>query len=211
MLADPKLLTVGIGGLAGMLVFSGLLTASLGFYFDARFGDEIGVFGLAIGVASFTGIALAIRFAFDLLLGPATGRLSDRLGRTPVIVTAFVFEAVGLLLLAASLPLAGVLPAMLLAFLSSTALIVLLHARAGDLAPAARRAAVLSIYATFLDLGAALGPLVGLSVGTLGALRWAFVAGAVLLVLVYRRVTPSGPPRRAQASSDLELWSRTGD
>ena len=139
MLADPKLLTVGIGGLAGMLVFSGLLTASLGFYFDARFGDEIGVFGLAIGVASFTGIALAIRFAFDLLLGPATGRLSDRLGRTPVIVTAFVFGAVGLLLLAASLPLAGVLPAMLLAFLSSTALIVLLHARAGDLAPAARR------------------------------------------------------------------------
>lgn len=73
---------------------------------------------------------------------------------------------------------------------------------------------MLSIYATFLDLGAALGPLVGLSVGTLGALRWAFVAGAVLLVLialVYRRVTPSGPPWRAQASPDLELWSRTGD
>ena len=143
MLADPKFLTVGIGGLAGMLVFSGLLTASLGFYFDARFGDEIGVFGLAIGVASFTGIALAIRFAFDLLLGPATGRLSDRLGRTPVIVTACVFGAVGLLLLAASLPLAGVLAAVLLAFLSSTALIVLLHARAGDLAPGApRRGAV---------------------------------------------------------------------
>ncbi|PZC44342.1 MAG: MFS family permease/Predicted arabinose efflux permease, MFS family [Chloroflexi bacterium] len=196
LLADPKLLTVGIGGLVGMLVFSGLLAASLGFYFDERFGDEIGIAGLTIGIASFTGIALAIRFAFDLLLGPTTGRLSDRLGRTPAIVTAFVLGAAGLLLLAASPPLGGVIAALLLAFLSSTALIVLLHARAGELAPGARRAAVLSVYATFLDLGAALGPLVGLSLGSLGVLRGAFIGGGVLLVLialVYRRVATPAP------------------
>ena len=37
MLGNPQLLIVGLGGLAGMLVFSGLLTASLGFYLDEAF------------------------------------------------------------------------------------------------------------------------------------------------------------------------------
>ena len=196
MLGNPQLLIVGLGGLAGMLVFSGLLTASLGFYLDERFGDEIGIAGITIGVASFTGIALGLRFGVDLLLAPAAGRLSDTLGRTPVILTAFALGAGGLLLLAASPPIGVVVLAVMLAFIASTALIVLLHSRAGDLAPVARRAAVMSVYATFLDLGSALGPLVGLSVGTLGALRWALLGGALLLLtmaVLYRRVTRETP------------------
>lgn len=200
ILRDPRLLAVGLSGMAGMMVFSGLLTASLGFYLDERFGDDIGLAGLAIGVASFTGIVLGVRFAIDLLLAPTAGRLSDRLGRMPVVLTAFVVGAIGLLLLAAAPPIGVVIPAVVLAFVSSTTLIVLLHARAGDLAPAERRAAVMSMYATFLDLGSALGPLVGLSVGTLGALRGAFVGGAMLLLLMallYRRAVADAPHRRA--------------
>ncbi len=192
VLRDRRLLMTGLGGLAGMLVFSGLLTASLGFYLDARFGDRIGLAGLTIGVASFTGIALGIRFGIDLVLAPSAGSLSDRLGRTPVVLAAFVLGAAGLLTLAAAPPLGIVIGAVIAAFVSSTALIVLLHARAGDLAPPPRRAAVMSVYATFLDLGSALGPLVGLSLGTLGGLRWAFVGGGLLLLLMallYRRVT----------------------
>ena len=109
-----------------------------------------------------------------------------------MILTAFLLGAGGLLLLAASPSIGVVVLAVMLAFIASTALIVLLHASAGDLAPVARRAAVMSIYTTFLDLGSALGPLIGLSVGTLGALRWALVGGAVLLLVMavfYRRVT----------------------
>ena len=101
----------------------------------------------------------------------------------------------------------------MLAFVSSTALIVLLHARAGELAPGARRAAVLSIYATFLDLGSALGPIVGLSVGTLDALRWALAVGAVLLVLiafVYRWVA-ARERADARTPNDLPLDRRSLD
>ena len=98
-----------------------------------------------------------------------------------MVLAAFALGAAGLVLLALSPPIELVVLAVLLAFVASTALIVLLHARAGDLAPLAGRAAVMSMYATFLDLGAALGPLAGLSMGTLDALRWALLAAAVLL------------------------------
>jgi predicted MFS family arabinose efflux permease len=101
-----------------------------------------------------------------------------------VTLLAFVLGAAGLFVLAASPPLGVVLVAVAMAFIASTALVVFLDARAGDLAPPERRSAVMSTYATFLDLGAALGPLVGLSVGTLGALRWAFVAGALILIVM---------------------------
>ncbi len=52
VLRDRRLLMVGLGGLTGMLVFSGLLTASLGFYLRQRYGDEVAVLGTVIGVAS---------------------------------------------------------------------------------------------------------------------------------------------------------------
>ena len=194
VLHDPRLLTVGLGGLSGMLVFSGLLTASIGFYFGERFGDDIAVAGLAIGIATFTGLVLGARFTIDLVLAPFAGHLSDRRGRMVVTLSAFGLGAIGLLILAAAPPLGIVLVAVAIAFIASTALVVLLDARAGDLAPPERRSAVMSTYATFLDLGAALGPLVGLSVGTLGALRWAFVAGGLILIVMaisYRLVMAS--------------------
>ncbi len=201
VLRDRRLLMVGLGGLTGMLVFSGLLTASLGFYLRQRYGDEVAVLGTVIGVASFTGIALGARFTIDFFVGPFAGHLSDRRGRMSVTLTAFALGSAGLLLLATTPPLGLVILAVALAFLSSTALVVLLDARAGDLAPPARRTAVMSAYATFLDVGAALGPLVGLSVGTLGALRGAYVGGAVLLLVVaigYRVLMTGATQRRVE-------------
>ena len=206
VLRDRRLLTVGLGGLSGMLVFSGLLTASIGFYFGERFGDDIAVAGLAVGIATFTGIVLGARFTIDLLLAPLAGHLSDRRGRTVVTLSAFVLGAAGLFILAASPPLGIVLLAVAIAFVASTALVVLLDARAGDLAPPERRTAVMSTYATFLDLGAALGPLVGLSVGTLGALRWAFVAGGLILVVMaisYRLVMAADERRSEKAGATI--------
>lgn len=191
VLRDRRLLTVGMSGLVGMLVFSGLVTASLGFYLSERYGEDVAILGTAIGVASFTGIVLGARFTIDLFLAPLAGHVSDRLGRMSVTLAAFGVGGAGLFLLAASPSLGLVILAIFLAFIASTALTVMLDARAGDLAPPARRSAVMTTYATFLDLGAALGPLMGLSVGTLAGLRWAFVGGAIailVMAVVYRLV-----------------------
>jgi len=193
VLADRRLLVTCGAILVTGLVFSGLVTASLGFYLKAHFGQQIAVLGMALGVTTATGILLGSQW---LPLSPLFGYLSDRFGRVMVIGGGFATGAAGLVVLAVTDSIWLILAAVLSAFVASTALTVTLHATAGDLAPPDRRNAVLSAYATFLDLGSALGPLIGLSLASLAALQGLYNGAAVLLLLaalsfwlVFRRDT----------------------
>jgi len=180
VLADRRLLVTCGAILVTGLVFSGLVTASLGFYLSAHFGQQIAVLGVALGVTTATGILLGSQW---LPLSPLFGHLSDRFGRVTVISGGFATGGAGLIVLAASNSIWLILAAVLFAFVASTALTVTLHATAGDLAPPDRRNAVLSAYATFLDLGSALGPLIGLSFASLAALQGLYSGAAVLLLV----------------------------
>ena len=179
---DRRLLIVSAGGMVSGLVFSGLVFASIGFYLRESYGSEVAVAGLAIGVTSLTGLLLGVHGILNLPVGPAAGLLSDRLGRSGVTQSAFALGALGLAVLAATSGVWLTLLGVIIAFTAAAALTVLLAASAGDLAPPERRSAVMSAYVTFLDLGAAIGPLVGLSFGSLDALRLMFGAGALLLL-----------------------------
>ncbi len=184
VLGDRRLLAVSAGGLVTGLVFAGLVSASLGFYLRAQYGEEVPVAGAAIGVASLTGVMLGMRSLLNLPVAPLAGHISDRLGRTRVTLAAYALGAAGLVVLATAGAIAQVAAGVFLTFVAATALNTLLLAAAGDMAPPERRSAVMSTYATFLDLGAALGPLVGLSTGSLLALRGTFLAAAVMLVVM---------------------------
>ena len=200
VLRDRRLLATSAGGLVAGLVFAGLVTASLGFFLRERYGDEIAFAGLAVGVTSATGLLLGGRFALGLPLGPLSGYLSDRFGRSRVTVAAFLVGSVGLVLLAVAGALWLTFVGLLLSFASAAALVVVLAASAGDLAPPARRAAVMTTYATFLDLGAALGPLLGLSFGSLFALRGMLLGSAVALLVAAAWYRAAFAGERAAAS-----------
>jgi len=180
---ERRLLATGGGALLTGLVFSGLVTASLGFFLTEHFGERVGLLGIAIGTTSATGILLGLQWSLGLPLAPVIGHLSDRLGRVRVTSAGFVIGAGGLVALAVFSEAALVLGAVLTAFAAATILGVGLAATAGDLAPPERRSAVMSGYATFLDVGAALGPLVGLAFASLATLRGLYVAAALLLLL----------------------------
>ena len=199
VLADRRLLVTCGAILVTGLVFSGLVTASLGFYLSAHFGQQIAVLGVALGVTTATGILLGSQW---LPLSPLFGYLSDRFGRVMVISAGFATGAAGLVVLALTDSIWLILAAVLSAFVASTALTVTLHATAGDLAPPDRRNAVLSAYATFLDLGSALGPLIGLSFASLAALQGLYSGAAVLLLvaaLSFWLTFRSGPAQSAHS------------
>ena len=183
VLADRRLLVTGAGGLVTGLVFSGLVTASLGFFLREQFTDGVVIAGVSLGVASATGWLLGAQWSLGLPLAPLVGRLSDRYGRVLVTSAGFAIGGTGLAILSIATTIPLLLLGLLFAFIAATALAVGLAATAGDLAPRDRRSAVMSSYATFLDLGSALGPLIGLSFASLTTLRGLYGGAAVILFL----------------------------
>ena len=167
-----------LNGAAGTVV----VVATLGLLLVERFGTEVAVMGVVLGVASFNGILLGARFALDLVWAPAAGHFSDRLGRGPVLLVTSVSAALALFGLAQEGGLAWTAGLAICAFIAGTALRAALDALAGDLAPPQGRARALSHYATWADLGAATGPFAAYQlVGWIG-LEGVYLASACALL-----------------------------
>ncbi len=114
-------------------------------------------------------VVLGAQLVLAMAAKPISGRLSDRVGRIPVIV-------VGLLLCAAALPLifrseslaAFVLVAPLLG-LGVGAVTPVTNALIADLASARRLGAAMGVFGTIWDIGEAAGPMIaGFLIGRLG-------------------------------------------
>lgn len=148
---------------------AGLVISTIGYLLRVRFGERIEALGLLLGVATLAGAVLASRWVVELAVAPLSGTLADRFGR-PAAGLAFTAIAVtGMALLGVGRDLATVLAGAALAFVGGSALVPVLEAAAGYLAPATRRATAMSRYATWWDLGSACGPACGYAlVGTLG-------------------------------------------
>src|SRR6267142_7020336 len=114
-------------------------------------------------------IVLGAQLALAMVAKPITGRVSDRVGRMPVII-------IGLLLCAAALPLifrsesltAFVLLAPLLG-LGVGAVTPVTNALIADLASTRRLGAAMGVFGTIWDIGEAAGPIIaGFLIGGLG-------------------------------------------
>lgn len=176
-------MVVCTGTFSTLLVIGGLVPATLGYMLRVRFGDTPTMGVLTIGVASLTGILLSSRGFLDLGCAPITGYFADRWGRHRIIFAAMPIGA----LLVASLGLQPSLPIVtvvtVLIFLVGIALNVAFNAVAGDIAPPDKRSMFLSLFVTFQDLGAAIGPLFGYWIAPRLGFVWLYVSGAGILLL----------------------------
>jgi MFS family permease len=131
---------------------------------------------------------------------PITGRVSDRVGRIPVIV-------IGLLLCATALPLifrsesltAFVLAAPLLG-LGVGAVTPVTNALIADLASARRLGAAMGVFGTIWDIGEAAGPmLAGFLIGRLGYAATFDVLAAITAAVTVGVMALVRDPKRAAA------------
>jgi MFS family permease len=165
------------------MLVAGLFMGTAGYLVRTITGDGTTVAGVAIGVGTLSGIVLGIRWAADLGLSPLFGHLSDRLGRPRIILAAMAAAAAAMLTVSISPTLEVAIPMYAIIFGSGTALTVSLNASVAELAPADRRAVVLSRYATWADIGSGSGAAIGLPLVAATGFGLAYGLGAGLMAL----------------------------
>lgn len=158
------------------LVIAGMLSSTLGLFFLERLGASIEWAGLAIGVATLTGLGLGMNSLISMLAAPLAGNLSDRQGsRWTVISGGLASGLAGFGLLAWGSPLAFFISMPLIA-ISGGSNQSLATALVGDLTSHHRRGRWLGLMFTVGDLASAIGPLLAYRI-----MPWLDLAGVYLL------------------------------
>lgn len=166
-----------------LLVIGGLVTSTLGYMLQQRFGSSTSIGSITLGVATLTGVLLGSRGFFELIFAPIAGSLSDHWGRHRIVFVALPLGALLVTFYSLFSSLLALTATTFLVFLCSITLNVTFNAVAGDIAPLDKRSMFLSLFVTFQDLGAALGPLLGYLIAPKLGLSWLYLSGAVTLAI----------------------------
>ena len=154
---------------------------------NLNFGVSWGIFplffaSLGLNVARI-GILNSVYPSVWGILQTVTGPLSDRWGRKGLIATGMWVQAIGLLLIAATRGFAGWLVAAGLLGLGTAMVYPTLIAAVSDASHPGWRAASLSVYRFWRDLGYAIGALASGVLADLFGFAWAIAAAGVLAAL----------------------------
>jgi MFS family permease len=127
--------------------------ATLGAILEHKIGSSVSVGTFLIGVATLNGILLGGRWILDSLCAPILGALSDRFGTQLGMLVFFSIGALSLFTCAATSNILVLIISILLYFISGTSLAAGIAAEAGRRGPR-----TIALYASALDFGAAIGP-----------------------------------------------------
>lgn len=168
-------------------LLSAIVVSTTAVFVAQKIGQGDGFSGLAVGVATLTGVLQGVRWLTDLGLGPLVGAASDRIGQDNAAAI------VGLVLLTALsgvvlLPPLAAIGCLLVVLLCDGALHIVMSAAAtGAALTTARPHALIGLFTTTTDAGSALGPLVAYSLVTAVGLPVVYVSGGTLLGLTLLR------------------------
>ena len=176
------LLSISLMSFATAFAANGLAIATVAPYI-AEFADENGeLFGGPLAVVTLAGLMVGFRWACDLGLGVPLGHLSDRIGRRASIAYGMVVMFGSLALMALFDSAIAALVGMPLLFASGVGVGAALDAAMGETSTDRTRAAAMGRYATWYDLGAALGPFAGFLIADRIGFQGGFLVAAVLLL-----------------------------
>lgn len=160
--ARNRLVLITSAAHAAQFVLNGALSAFLPLYGS----DVLGLSGRELGWL------FGLQTVTTLAARPAIGRLSDRVGRRPVIVCGLTLCGVAVFALPLSVGLSTVIPAIVLYAAGVATTTSATSAYITDLTRRSRYGAAHGVFGTIYDIGDALGPLVGgLLVASIGYAR----------------------------------------
>ena len=162
------------------LVTSGIVTSTVGLLVTTRLGDRIALGPMVLGAGALSGLLLSMRWVIDFLLGPLLGWHADRRGRFLVLAIGYSVIVMMLLILSKAHGFLVIALALVALFCSGTACAVTLDGWAGDIA-GRTPGRFLPVYATWIDAGAAIGPLMGYYLSEICSLAHGYLASAFLI------------------------------
>jgi MFS family permease len=135
-------------------VLSGVAAATLGLLVQEWMESS----SLALGVATVTGVLMAVRTVLAMLAAPVTGAWSDRMGsRWTMLAWGLALGAVGMALLAWELP-AAIVAGIAATSVSGGSVQSLTTTLTGDLVGQTQRGRAIGLLHTAGDFGSAIGP-----------------------------------------------------
>lgn len=157
------LLYLIVTGLLITMICEGIFTSTLSLLIETSYSPLV-LFGVTIGASSAAGFLQAMRWGWGPWLSPWLGRKFDiSTNRTRVLWITLIVVALLFILVPLSLPLLAwiliIIGIMLLATLLATLMDTLVTAQAS----ATNKVLVITMYTLALDIGAAIGPIVGFS------------------------------------------------
>ena len=150
-------------GFAVGLIGGGMLMSTLGLILKEQVGESFTIAGNSIGIVTLTGIILGLRWFIDGVGSPILGAIADRSGKQRSTTFLFSLGAVTLIVVAVYSKPILLIALMLIFFICGTTLNTLLSAQAGQSGTRS-----VASYATAMDLGMSVGPLIGWSIAQLG-------------------------------------------
>ncbi|MGE5702818.1 MAG: MFS transporter [Clostridia bacterium] len=156
-------LLVAATGLLTAMLYQGVITSTLSRAVSNRFDSGLDLFGFWIGAVTLAGLLSAVRWMWEPFLAPLVGRSSDTPGRSKRMMAVTLFCAAPLFaLIPSSIPDLLWLCAILALQMTATAITTLADAAASRMAAGLSAGAVfLTSYSVLVDIGAAVGPLLG--------------------------------------------------
>ncbi len=186
------LLSVAVARAVLAFAANGLIIATVAPYLRDIGTSDSSVFGTTVAVVTLAGLVVGTRWFADLALSVPLGYLSDRVGRRAIVIAGVGVSAGAAMVLAIADGYELAVIALPMLFIASVAAQTALETQFGESVPDESRASALGRFSTWLDLGAAIGALVGLPLAEAAGYATTFMVAAVLLLAAgtwYARTT----------------------
>ncbi len=177
-----RLLAINYLRFGAAFAANGLVIATISPFLADLYGEKATIFGVSIGIVTLAGLLVGVRWFGDLILSVPMGHLSDVWGRRRTVMTGSVLTLAAMLVVGLATQAEVIVAALPLLLITGSLLAVALDASAGDAVPDEARAGSMARYATWLDMGSAMGPIAGLLIADAFGFQAGFLVASVLLV-----------------------------